>query len=78
MVNDQLSRFVAQVSASADAGTGRDGLDVADPAIWCSTSLAVSTKPVSASSTAAPNTTPSTSPVGRSSVRPNFLAAQYL
>ena len=65
-VNDQLSRFLDQVygsCAQADAGAGGDAAAVLPIlASWRPTSLAVSTKPVSASSTAAPNTTPSTCP----------------
>ena len=69
VVNEHLSRFLdagVRLSArSADAGRRwRPRCGVADLArAGAATSLAVSTKPVSASSTAAPNTTPSTLPV---------------
>ena len=81
-VNEQLSRFLTQVYGSLTQVTQAPvatGWVLPILAICRSTSLAVSTKPVSASSTAAPNTTPSTWPLPVDHAdHPNCLGAQCL
>ena len=70
---DAVPRRRCTAPAQADAGAGGHRAAVLPIfASWRATSLAVSTKPVSASSTAAPNTTPSTLPV-RSIIGPPEL-----